>query len=116
MTCCTSKDIPPLSEVRHQVVIQEVTFVADGSGGQAETWTPLATVWASIKPKIVKEVVFGQKLESRVQFDIFFRYLAGVTTDDRIIFGARTFQIKAAINIDELGEWIHVLAEEFVGT
>lgn len=116
MSCCTAGDIPPLSEIQHQITIQEITYTPDGSGGQTPTWTALATVWASLKPKIVKEVVFGQKLESRVEHEIFFRYLAGVSTDDRIIFGSRTFQIKAVINIEERNEWLKVVSEEFTGT
>lgn len=116
MTCCTMKDVPPLSEVRHQIELQSEALTPNDSGGQDVVWTTFETVWASLKPKIVKEVPFGAKLESRVQHDVFFRYVSGVDTSDRIKFGTRIFQVKAVINLDEKNEWLHVLSEEFTGT
>lgn len=114
MSCCDPKYSP--AALRHRIVIQTLTLTPNDSGGQTESWSTFATVWASIKPKIIKEVNFGQRIEPRIMQEIVIRYLAGVDTKMRISFDSRIFEIKAAIIKDEVKEWIDILAEERSGT
>jgi SPP1 family predicted phage head-tail adaptor len=112
MRCCKYNPI----DFRHRIVIQNLTLTANDSGGQSESWTTFATVWAIITPKIVKEVNFAQRIEPRIDHEIVIRYLANLTTKMRIVFGARTFEIKAAIIEDEVQEFIKIMASERTGT
>jgi SPP1 family predicted phage head-tail adaptor len=114
MICCDPKFSP--AAFRHRVTIQTLTLTATDTGGRTEAWSNFATVWASLEPKLTREVVFGEKLETRVTHIIRMRYLAGVTTDKRILFDNRTFQIKAVIIPDEIKEYLQIEAMEFTGT
>lgn len=114
MVCCDPKY--SAQALRHRITIEQLTLAANDSGGQTESWSTFATVWASITPKIVKEVNQGQRLEPRIDHDIIIRYLAGVTTTMRIKFGTRYFEIKAAVIKDEVKEWMNILAAERTGT
>lgn len=114
MICC-DKEFNPV-EFRHTIEIEQLSLVANDTGGQDETWTTFTTAWASIKPKIVREVNFAQRIEPRTDHDIRMRYQAGITASMRIKFGTRYFEIKAIRNVDEVNEFLHILAAERTGT
>jgi SPP1 family predicted phage head-tail adaptor len=90
--------------------------VANDTGGQNETWTNFATVWASLNPKITKEVNFAQRIEPRVDHEIVIRYLSGLTPTMRISFDSRIFEIKAIIIPEEIKEFMILETTERTGT
>lgn len=114
MNCCDPKYSP--AKLRHRIEFQTLSLVPNDTGGQAETWSTFQTVWASVTPKIVKEVSLAQRLEPRIDHEIICRYIVGVTSTMRILFGARIFEIKAVIVKDEIKEWLNILASERTGT
>jgi len=114
MKCCDAEFNPV--EFRHQIVIESLSLAPNDSGGQTETWSTFTTAWASIKPKIVKEVNFAQRIEPRVDHDIRLRYQAGITATMRVSFNSRIFEIKSIINVEEVGEFLMILATERTGT
>jgi SPP1 family predicted phage head-tail adaptor len=112
MGCC---EYTP-SDLRHRIVIQTLTLTPNDSGGQAESWSTFATVWAKITPKSVKEINFAQRIEPRVDHEIVIRYIASLDAKMRISFDSRIFEIKSIIIVDEVKEWIKILATERSGT
>lgn len=112
--CCDPKNAPAM--FRHRITFQNLTLTPNDSGGQDETWTDFTSAWASIKPKIVKELPFAQRIEPRTDHDIRIRYQAGLNTSMRIVFGSRIFEIKAIIIEDEIKEFISIYAAERTGT
>lgn len=114
MKCCDS-DFNP-ANFRHRITIQALSLVANDTGGQSETWTNFATVWASLTPKLTKEVNFAQRIEPRVDHEIRMRYVAGLTPTMRISFGSRIFEIKAIIIPDEIKEFMILFSTERTGT
>lgn len=112
MACCVYK----VSDLRHRIEFQSLSLAANDSGGQVETWSTFATVWAKLMPKLVKEVNFAQRIEPRIDHEIVMRYYAGITANMRIKFGSRYFEIKAVIIEDEIKEWMKILATERTGT
>jgi SPP1 family predicted phage head-tail adaptor len=112
MGCC---EYTP-SDLRHRIVIQTITLTPNDSGGQAEAWTTFATVWAKITPKNVKEINFAQRIEPRVDHEIAIRYIAGIDAKMRISFDSRIFEIKSIIIVNEIKEWVKILATERSGT
>lgn len=102
--------------LRHRIKFQSLSLAPNDSGGQTQTWTDFKTVWASVKPKIVREQFFAQRVEPRIDHTIRLRYTAGLTQDMRIVFGARIFEIKGMVIEDEVKDWITILAAERTGT
>jgi SPP1 family predicted phage head-tail adaptor len=103
-------------ELRHQIILQQVTRTADGAGGYTQAWSDLKTVWASVRPRAGIKRSFAGKLEADTTHLISIRFLEGVTTGMRILFGARVFQIHSVLNEDERGAWLHLQAVEGTGS
>ena len=114
MICCDPKF--DIAKFRHRIQFQTLSLTPNDSGGQIETWTTFTTVWASIEPKIVKEVNFAQRIEPRTDHIVRCRYFAGLNASMRILFGARTFEVKAFVIPEEVKEFYEILATERTGT
>lgn len=106
--------------LRHRLVLQQRSSQADGGGGQAGgPWAApvtVATVWGSIEPLSGGERLRAMRLEGHLTHRVVIRYRAGVTSDMRIAFGARVFNIRAVVDIDERRRALELLCEEGVAT
>jgi len=114
MKCCDPAFNP--ANFRHRIVIQSLSLTPNDTGGQVETWTTFTTVWASLTPKVVKEVNFAERIEPRVDHEIRMRYVAGITPTMRISFDSRIFEIKSIIIPDEIKEFLMLVTTEDTGT
>ncbi len=103
-----------IGELRKCVTVQSESQTSDNAGGYALAWTNLATVWANIKPASGSEVYTAQHLEGHITHHITMRWRSDITltTDMRILYGARVFNIRALLNTDESNQWIDLLVEE----
>jgi SPP1 family predicted phage head-tail adaptor len=105
---------------RHRLVLQARAPAGDGGGGQAgDPWAApvtVATVWGDIVPLNGTERLRAMKLESQVTHRIAIRFRLGVTGGMRIVFGARTFNIRAVVDVGERHRMLELLCEEGVAT
>jgi len=81
--------------LRHRITIQSVGSTLDDYGDLSNSWTTLATVWASITPVSGTEADIASELTGISTHSIKIRYRSGVTSQNRIVFGSRTFQIES---------------------
>ena len=104
--------------LRHRVAIQVKTDVIDGTGSTNMTWADvsgMSSVPAAIWPVKSKERIEAMKLESVATHKIRIRYRSGITSKNRILFGARIFEIKGQpINQDEKNIILDILVTEIV--
>ena len=104
--------------LRHRVAIQESVQTPDGMGGFSTVFsnvTGMGSVPAAIWPLSSKEQLDVMKLESVITNKIRIRYLAGITSANRILFGSRVFNIQGApINADEKNKTLDFLVTEDV--
>jgi len=84
-------------ELKHRVTIQERSVTRDTDGGESESWVDFATVWAAVEPLQGREFFAAQQTNSEVTGKVRLRYLAGVKPTMRVLFGARVFDILAAV-------------------
>jgi SPP1 family predicted phage head-tail adaptor len=103
-----------INSLRHRVVIQSELASADGAGGYSLSWNFIATVWASVTPLSGREILAGQRLESRITHRIRMRYRSDitVTSSTRLSWNGRTFNIRAVINPGQRNRWLELLVEE----
>lgn len=90
-------------KLRHQITILQVSESRTGSGGVSESWSTYATVWASIEPLNGREYLASQQRQSSETHKVRIRYLFGITTKMRVLWGSRTFDIQAVLDTDENG-------------
>jgi SPP1 family predicted phage head-tail adaptor len=103
-----------IGELRKQVALQAETPTSDNAGGYALAWTTLATLWADIAPLNGNEVFAAQHLEGHVTHRVTLRYRSDVmiTSEMRILYNNRAFNIRSVLNTDERNRWLELLVEE----
>ncbi|MFQ5535173.1 MAG: phage head closure protein [Sphingomonadales bacterium] len=101
-----------IENFRHKVVLQTASSVQGPGGHITKTWNTLATVAAAIEPLRGAQQLAAMKLEHPLTHRITVRYQPGLTDARRILFGARIFEVHAAINDGERSRFIIFKAEE----
>jgi len=107
---------PEIGGLRHRVTIQTSSTVSDSQGGTTETWADLATVWGSLEPTKSWEKFFASRVQYVRTHTCFIRYRNDITTEMRISFDSRTFQIKGIKDPDEKNFFLVLDLEENVAT
>lgn len=101
-----------IGALKYRVVLEERVRVADGGGGATESWTPVATLWASLKQRSGQEREAADRTVAQAMTVITIRYRAGVTAEMRFRHGARLFNIRSALDKDGHKRWLTCLCEE----
>jgi SPP1 family predicted phage head-tail adaptor len=107
------------SRMRQRITFQTQSTSSDGGGGTTLSWTNGSTVWAEVKP--IDRAASGEKfvagqLQSTISHIITTRYFSGITTNIRVSYDSRVFNIRSAINVNERGEMLRLFVEEGVGS
>ncbi|MDA0780803.1 MAG: phage head closure protein [Rickettsiales bacterium] len=109
------------SQMRHVITFQSQVLTADNAGGNTIGWTDFMSVWAKIEDisksggrNLGAEKTFSGQLKNTRSYRITIRYISGVTTDMRVLFDSRVFNIRSVINVNERNEMLQIFAEEGV--
>ncbi len=79
--------------MRHRVQIQAKTVALDEHGGPIQTWTTVATVWASLEATSTREFFAAQQVQSEVTQRIRIRFRADIDATMRVVHKDRVFDI-----------------------
>jgi len=103
-----------IGTLRKKVAIQAESKTDDGAGGYTLAWTTLATAWANITPILGKEVYASGHLEGHVTHKVTIRWRGDITptTDMRLSYNSRTFNIRAVLNRGEENKHFLLYVEE----
>lgn len=82
--------------LRSRITLQRRSVTRDATGAEVETWAELSTVWADIEALPGREFWASQAVTSSQVLRFRVRYLAGVTTLDRILYDGRLWNIRSA--------------------
>lgn len=100
-------------ELRHRVEVQSATPTQGDMGAVSYTWATDATVWAGIKPISAAERLASGVVQADVTHRIVMRHRA-LTTENRLLFGERVFNIVAPLDRDERAIDLEIMAKEEV--
>jgi SPP1 family predicted phage head-tail adaptor len=78
-----------------RLVVQQPVETPDDQGGVTRTWSTFATVWASVTPLSAKFGVEAEGTGATQTYRIVLRSSLGITTDHRLIDGARIYRVSA---------------------
>jgi SPP1 family predicted phage head-tail adaptor len=100
--------------LRHPLELQYSIQVRDSMGGVVDTWMTEAVLYCAVRPHSAREVVSGQQVIQDVTHIITTRYAPGrsITPSKRLLMGDRVFNIKQAINAQEVNTMVEILAVE----
>ena len=105
--------------MRERVRIERESRTPDAGGGAQASWTPLGhapTVWARVEPIAGTELVQAMRLQARVTHRVTMRWRGDVTAAMRLVWGARSLNIRAVTNPDERRRYLELLCEEGAAT
>ena len=98
--------------LRHRVDLQSVAESQSGTGAVKRSWSTYATVWAEVRPAQGGERFTAQRVTAETTHTVRIRWRSGVTTADRVKFGARVFEIESILNPDERDRELVLLCKE----
>ena len=118
MACGSKKKCITLaaSDLQHDIIFQSRSRTQDEYGSETETYTTVATAYAKIEPKKAFEKMQMMQLTTPITHKISVRYVAGINTQCRILFGSRIFNILEVINVEEKNITLEIMASENAGT
>ena len=99
-----------IGELNQRVRILAQTRDPDGSGGYAEVWNVIATLWANVAPRAGNNVFAADALQSRVEYRVTIRRKAAVMVGMRVAVGALTLSIAAIL--DDGSPLVTLICEE----
>lgn len=101
-------------KLRHYVELQRVTVTSDSHGDQVKEWATIATAWASIEQLSGREFLQASQAMSDVNVRIRIRGRTDVTLTpkDRVLYGARTFDIRHVLDWGDRGVETQLMCTE----
>lgn len=101
-------------QLRRRITIRTITLVPDGYGGSTETETDVAGVPARIEPLEGTELVRAMQVGMLRPHRFTIRYRPGMNGAKRIVYDARTFDIRSVTDPEEKHRELQLLTEEIV--
>lgn len=102
--------------LRHQVIVENPTRVADGDGGYTDTWAAASPspVWARIEPATARAIErqAGATIEGPIDSLVTIRYHAGVSMKTRLTFEGRLLFVRGIQNVQERDRWLVLACQE----
>jgi len=98
--------------MRHRITIQQTARTQNGFGEPIDSWSTFETVWASVEPLRGREFWAQQQVNSEVSIRVRMRYLSGVTSAMRILFGSRILPIESVIDQEEKHKEMQLMCSE----
>lgn len=99
-------------KLRHRIsILAKSTATRDDDGYPTETWDELFKVWANYEAISGKEYFQAAAVQAEQQVRFTMRYRAEITTDKRIRFDGKDYEIKAVIDKDGRKQYLQVMAE-----
>ncbi|MGN6467972.1 MAG: phage head closure protein [Rhizobiaceae bacterium] len=90
---------------RTELVLEEVSDASDGMGGEVETWSAVATVFAGLEPVSARSVFAADQTLETVTHLVTLRQEQDIRSGMRFAKGARVFDILTVYDPDETGRY-----------
>ncbi|MCJ8008116.1 phage head closure protein [Lederbergia wuyishanensis] len=105
-------------EFRHVITFQKLQGTQNDYGEEIKDpieWEEILTVRAGIYPMSGREFFAAETVNSEVTHKINMRYVPGITSDMRIKYGERTFELSSPpINFQEKNILLQLLCKELI--
>jgi SPP1 family predicted phage head-tail adaptor len=103
------------TSLRERLQIDAQSQTIDGAGQITTTWSTLATVWGKMEPtRSMQATVAGRDEQSRL-YDATIRYRADVTTNCRVVWRGRLFDIQGVVDKTLQRQYLSLALREKLG-
>ena len=100
--------------LRHRVAIQRRTTSRGTAGEVLLTWLTYATVWAAVEPLSGREAVAMKEVHASANVRVTLRWRKDLRAQDRLLFGARVFEINGITDVGGRQRWLELACTEDV--
>lgn len=101
------------NELRHYGDIEANTTATGSRGQQSASWSAKhSAVPMKIKSLTGREAEIARQLVATATNEIVIRHKESITTEDRITWGSRTFNIGFVDRVDNRGLWLRLICTE----
>ncbi len=106
----------PAGALRHRIEIHELVNVKDEDTGiSTATWPLFVDAWAEVRPSTATEFLAAGGEQTKVQFTVIIRYVAGIKRSMRIRHGERLYNIEGVLPDSDSGrEFLRLPCSEVV--
>lgn len=96
--------------LKEPVTFQRRTLVADGAGGQTETWAaiPATPSRAHVRPVGGSERWASDRTEAIVRLRLVTRYNAALREGDRVLIRGKAHNIRFLDNVEFRDKWLQI--------
>lgn len=101
-------------KLRHKIKIEENTPTRGAAGSYVEAWATFTTIRAEITNKVGTEVLESGRVSGKRAVVFICRYYPGVTTQMRVNYDSRQFDIVDVDNMKELNRKMVLTCTEVV--
>jgi len=101
-----------IGELKHRIELQSAAESVGDTGEVTYNWTTYATVYAHVAPISGNERWRREMVGSTVVYRIYIRYRNDVTTKDRVVWGDKTLEIVAVLDLNGDHRWLRLEAVE----
>jgi SPP1 family predicted phage head-tail adaptor len=84
----------------------------DDHGQPTGEWETTSTVRVKIEPLGGRTAEYAHQFYDQATHLIWMRYRSGVTAEQQLVVGDRTFHFGYVQNVDERCEWLRIMASE----
>jgi len=99
-------------DLRHRVELQQRVKSRNAVGEETYTWFTYATVWAAVEPLTGRELYEAQQISAEVTVRVRVRYLKSMSTEHRVLFDSRGFNVNFVQNLEERNRELVLLCKE----
>lgn len=103
-----------ISDLRHRITIQKRQISRDEEGNSIETWVDLVTIWSAVEPIRGREYWAASAVQAENDIRIRIRHRRDITTEMRVIYHNRVYNIRSVIDVNELHKETHLIVRELV--
>lgn len=103
-----------IGRLRHRIAIEESIAGRDSFGAEISEWRQFIKVWADVSPVSGREFIAFKQINAEISTKVTIRYIAGVTTEMRVLFDNRIFEITSIINPEEKNVSLLLMCKEVV--
>lgn len=104
---------------RQRVQLRQVSRSVTALGDITSSWSNYGSpIWASIEPLRGQELYAAQQVQAEVTHKVRIRYSTDVSSvgpTNQVVYGLRTFEVLAALNILERNKELELLCKERIG-
>lgn len=99
-------------ELNHKITFQKLTTCTNENGFEIEQWEDFITCWTKAQNLQVREYFAAAAVQAEKTVKFTIRYLSSITSDMRILFEDKQYNINAIDNIKYKNRYIEIKALE----